>query len=415
GPAELEEALHEVVVAGVEVEPLGDDVACLLEVVVRLLDGAHRLDLREPRDRVGLDVDDDARRDVVDDDRPVARARDRLEVRDDAALRRLVVVRRDDQERIGAELVRLLGQMDRVRGRVRPGAGDHRGRLADRLDRGTEQVEALVVGERRALARRPRDHEPVGAVLHKVAGELLERVEVDRAVVPERRDDRGEDPSEHLPGGYSARLRRTCPGAWHRCYANRSRTTRSATSSIAASAPARRRNVRSYGRPASPTSASGAASRRRSSTGSTLRCSYSTSAASARSKLRPSGARQSMRSTVSSSPLRSAFSCSRRTASSAQSTAVTSAPRAAATSAGSPSPQPSSTTRTRASRSGRASASATAAGHSSAQYGRNSSAANASSSISSSGAEGRSSASSTPPARTVSSLSALRAARRGRP
>ena len=77
--AELEERLHEVVVAGVEVEAGLDDVPGLVEVVVGLLDGLDLLDLGEARDRLGLDVHHDARRDVVDDDRPVARLRDRLE------------------------------------------------------------------------------------------------------------------------------------------------------------------------------------------------------------------------------------------------------------------------------------------------------------------------------------------------
>ena len=62
------------------------------------------VDLREPRDRRRLGVDDDARRDVVEDDRPVGRGGDRLDVRHDPALRRLVVVRRDDEEPVDADL-----------------------------------------------------------------------------------------------------------------------------------------------------------------------------------------------------------------------------------------------------------------------------------------------------------------------
>ena len=72
----------------------------------------------------GSMLSDDAARDVVDDDRLVGRRGDRLEVLDDPARRRLVVVRRDDEEAVDAELVRALGQVDRVRGRVRARAGD---------------------------------------------------------------------------------------------------------------------------------------------------------------------------------------------------------------------------------------------------------------------------------------------------
>jgi hypothetical protein len=175
----------------------------LREVVMCLLDGAHGRDLRELADRLGLDVDDDARRDVVDDDRLLARFRDRLEVRNDSALRRLAVVRRDDQQPVHAELGRALAQVHRVRGRVRPRPGDHGRVVADRLDRGPEEVDALLVGERRGLACRAGDDDPVRAVLDEVPREALEAVEVDRAVLAERRDDRGQDVAEHRRRGYS--------------------------------------------------------------------------------------------------------------------------------------------------------------------------------------------------------------------
>ena len=45
--SDLEEALHEVVVTRIEVEPGGDDVPRLLEIVICLLHCAHGLDLRE--------------------------------------------------------------------------------------------------------------------------------------------------------------------------------------------------------------------------------------------------------------------------------------------------------------------------------------------------------------------------------
>ena len=94
---------------------------------------------------------------------------DRLEVPDDPAQRRLVVVRRHDEEAVDAELVRPLGQVDRVRGRVRAGAGDDGRAVADLVDGGLVQLEALVVRERRRLARRPGDDEPVRAVRRRGA------------------------------------------------------------------------------------------------------------------------------------------------------------------------------------------------------------------------------------------------------
>ena len=217
-PAELEERLDEVVVAGVERQARLDDVPRLRQVGVRLLHGRDRLDLGEPGDRLGLDVHHDACRDVVDDDRPVARAGDLLEVRDDPALRRLGVVRRDDEERVGAELVRPLGEVDGVRRRVGAGARDDRGRVADRLDRRADELEPLLVGQRRALAGRAGDDDSVRAVLDEVAREFLERVEVDRPVLAERRHDRRQDVSEHARReGYSAAVASfvLVHGAWH--------------------------------------------------------------------------------------------------------------------------------------------------------------------------------------------------------
>ena len=85
--------MQEVVVARVEVEAESTMWRACVEIGVGLLDGDDALDLGQPRDRLGLDVDDDPAGDVVGDDRAVGRRGDRLEVRDDARLRRLVVVR----------------------------------------------------------------------------------------------------------------------------------------------------------------------------------------------------------------------------------------------------------------------------------------------------------------------------------
>ena len=102
--ADLEERQDEIVVAGVQVESRGDDVARRVDAGLRLLHAPYVVDLREPRDRRGLRLDDDARRDVVEDDGPVGRGGDRLDVRHDPALRRLVVVGRDDEEPVDAGL-----------------------------------------------------------------------------------------------------------------------------------------------------------------------------------------------------------------------------------------------------------------------------------------------------------------------
>ena len=118
--------------------------ACARSAFACLTAGDGR-DLGELGDRLGLDVDDHAARDVVDDDRPVGGLGDRPEMRHDPALRRLVVVRRDDEEAVDAELVRALGEVDRVRGVVRARAGDDGRAAAELVDRRLEQGQLLVV------------------------------------------------------------------------------------------------------------------------------------------------------------------------------------------------------------------------------------------------------------------------------
>jgi len=146
---------------------------------VRLLHGPHGGDPRELRDGLRLEIEHDATRDVVGDDRPVGDRGDLLEVADDPAHRRLVVVGRHDEEPVHADLVGARRQVDGVLGRVGPGARDHRRAVADLLDGRLVQLEALLVGEGRGLARRARDHEPVGAVLHEVRCQGAEPLEVD--------------------------------------------------------------------------------------------------------------------------------------------------------------------------------------------------------------------------------------------
>ena len=128
--------------------------------------------------------------------------------------RRLVVVRRDDEEAVDAERVRALGQVDRVARVVRARAGDDRGAAADLVHGRSYRGEALVVGERRRLAGRAGDDEPVGAVLDEVAGERAEGVEVDGAVRPERRDDRGQDLAEHDGSLYAGAATPTVAATW---------------------------------------------------------------------------------------------------------------------------------------------------------------------------------------------------------
>ena len=122
---------------------------------------------------------------------------DRLEVLDNAARRRLRVVRRDDEEAVDADLVSLLREVHRLGGRVRTGAGDHGRPFSDGADGDAEELEPLVLRERRRLARRARDDETIRAVVDEMVRKRCKAVEVHRAVLAERRDDGGQDLAEH--------------------------------------------------------------------------------------------------------------------------------------------------------------------------------------------------------------------------
>jgi hypothetical protein len=87
-----------------------------------------------------------------------------------------------------------LGEVHRVRRVVGARAGDDRD--GDRLDDRREQAEPLVVGEHRRLAGGAGDDEAVVAVVLQVAGQAAGLVEVERTVVVERGDHRGEDTTE---------------------------------------------------------------------------------------------------------------------------------------------------------------------------------------------------------------------------
>ena len=68
---------------------------------------------------------------------------------DEPARRGLVVIGRDGDEAVRAELVRLLGEMDGVRGAVGAASGEYGRPAADGVDRDAEQLKLLCVGKGR--------------------------------------------------------------------------------------------------------------------------------------------------------------------------------------------------------------------------------------------------------------------------
>ncbi len=152
--AELEERQDQVVVARVEVEPESrrcasprarSSCACLTALTFSISASS--------RDRLRLDVDHDAAGDVVDDDRLVRRRGDRLEVLDDPALRRLVVVRRHDRHASTPSSCASLGQVDRVARVVRARARDDGRAVADLVERRARRARSA---RRRRASAPPR-------------------------------------------------------------------------------------------------------------------------------------------------------------------------------------------------------------------------------------------------------------------
>jgi hypothetical protein len=136
-------------------------------------------------------------RDVVQDHGDLGRVRDGQEVSSERVLRRARVVRGHDEEPVGADPGRLLGQVDRV-GRVeRTDAGDDLRPVSDRLDHRLQQPQLLVVAGRGRLAGRPVDDESVVALLvDEVRGEVGRGDEVEGPVRRERRHHGRDEPAE---------------------------------------------------------------------------------------------------------------------------------------------------------------------------------------------------------------------------
>src|SRR5690242_15515814 len=139
-----------------------DDLGHLVERAGGLLD-AH--DVRAVADQagqgVGLHVHRGAARDVVDHDRDVDRVRDRAEVAVEPLLGGLVVVGVHHQRAGGPRPLRVGGEVDGLRGRVRPGARDDREASARGFDHDLDHALVLVVTQGGGLPGGAAGHDAV--------------------------------------------------------------------------------------------------------------------------------------------------------------------------------------------------------------------------------------------------------------
>ena len=153
------------------------------DVARGVLDADDVLQLVQPLHRIHGHVDHAARRDVVDDDRNADRIVDRPEMLIKPFLGRLVVIGRHDQHRVGAGLLGVAGELDRLVRVVRAGAGDHRHAAARLVDADVDGAAVLLVAQRRALAGGADRHQPVRAGRDLPVDQSAERRLVDFPVL----------------------------------------------------------------------------------------------------------------------------------------------------------------------------------------------------------------------------------------
>ncbi len=193
-PAMRHEAERGRILAGELIEAFPHGVALLRDahhIGGGILHAGDVLELEQPLHGLDRHVDHRARRNVVDDDGDSDGVVDRLEVLVEPFLGRLVVVRGDDQHGGGTGLFGMLRQFDRLAGRVRPGARNHRHAAFGLLDAPLHHLPVLLVRERRALAGGAHRNQPIGALGDLPIDQVAERLLVQRAVA-EGSDERGE-------------------------------------------------------------------------------------------------------------------------------------------------------------------------------------------------------------------------------
>jgi hypothetical protein len=181
---------------------LGDELRDRLEVAGRVFHTDDVLHLGHPQQGVVLDPDAGPSRDVVRDDRDRDRVRHLAEVLEEPALRWLVVVRRDEQQPVGPELLGLARELEGLRRVVRPGAAQDLAASLRHLDHRAEELELLLVGEGRRFTGGAGHDERLRPPLEQVRGQRASRVEIQRVILVEGRDHGGDDRPE--PTGHDA-------------------------------------------------------------------------------------------------------------------------------------------------------------------------------------------------------------------
>jgi len=84
----------------------------------------------------------------------------------ESSLRRLVVIRRDNQLRVGADLFGMSGEIDRFLRRVGAGAGNHRDAARGAFDTQLRQSHVLLMAEGRRFTASATDDQTADSPRH---------------------------------------------------------------------------------------------------------------------------------------------------------------------------------------------------------------------------------------------------------
>ncbi len=129
--------------------------------------------------------------------------RDRLEVLIQAFLRRLVVVRGDREQTIGADAFHVARQLDHLAGVVAAGAGQHRHTAVGFFDNQFNDAQLVAMAQRGRFPGRPAGREEVDAAVDLSSRQALDCRLVEGAVLGERRNQCSADARESRTHGHT--------------------------------------------------------------------------------------------------------------------------------------------------------------------------------------------------------------------
>ena len=148
------------------------------EIAARLLHADDARMLRKLRIRLRLDADPRTRRHIIENCRNADAVCNLRIVGNETILRAFVVVRRDEEERIGTDLFGILRQLDRVGRLIRARACNNGNAAAHLLHGIADCLTMLCIRHRRRFARRPRDDDGIRPARNLILNDTSELVVV---------------------------------------------------------------------------------------------------------------------------------------------------------------------------------------------------------------------------------------------